>query len=205
AVLGGTQSLHTNSMDETLGLPTEKAARIALRTQQLIAYETGVINTIDPLGGSYFIEAQTNKMEEQAEEYFRQIDDVGGVIAAIEDGFYAREIGRASWEYQQAVERERKIIVGVNKCKGGNEDSDIPTLYIDEQVEVDQAASLKRLREERDNGAVRAKLEALETAAISDENVVPYLIDCARAYATEGEMTEVFKKVFGEYREPAYF
>jgi methylmalonyl-CoA mutase N-terminal domain/subunit len=204
-VLGGTQSLHTNSMDETLGLPTEKAARIALRTQQLIAYETGVINTIDPLGGSYFIEAQTNKMEEQAEEYFRQINELGGVIPAIEDGFFAREIGRAAYEYQKAVERGQKIVVGVNDFKEGNEDSEIPILYIDEQVERNQVETLKRLREERDNGAVTEKLDAVEKAAASDENVVPHLIDCARAYATEGEMTAVFKRVFGEYKEPAYF
>jgi methylmalonyl-CoA mutase N-terminal domain/subunit len=204
-VLGGTQSLHTNSMDETLGLPTEKAARIALRTQQLIAYETGVVNTVDPLGGSYFIEAQTNKMEEQAEKYFRRIEELGGVIPAIEDGFFAREIGRAAYEYQKAVESGRKIIVGVNDFKEGNEESDIAALYINEQVETDQVEALKRLREERDNGAVQAKLEALEKAAASAENVVPYLLDCAKAYATEGEMTDVFKKVFGEYREPAYF
>jgi methylmalonyl-CoA mutase N-terminal domain/subunit len=204
-VLGGTQSLHTNSMDETLGLPTEKAARIALRTQQLIAYETGVVNTVDPLGGSYFIEAQTNKMEEQAEEYFRRIEELGGVIPAIEDGFFAREIGRAAYEYQKAVESGRKIIVGVNDFKAGNEESDMAVLYIDEQVETDQVEALRRLREERDNGAVQAKLEALEKAAASADNVVPYLLECARLYATEGEMTDVFKKVFGEYREPAYF
>jgi methylmalonyl-CoA mutase N-terminal domain/subunit len=204
-VLGGTQSLHTNSMDETLALPTEKAVRIALRTQQVIAHETGVINTVDPLAGSYFIEAQTKKMEEQAEEYFRQIDELGGVIQAIEDGFFAREIGRAAYQYQKAVERKRKIVVGVNAFKGGNEDSDIPLLLIDEQVETDQVASLRRLREERDNGATRAKLEALEKAATGKENLVPYLIDSAKAYATEGEMTTVFKKVFGEYKEPAYF
>ncbi len=204
-VLGGTQSLHTNSMDETLGLPTEKAARIALRTQQLIAYETGVVNTVDPLGGSYFIEALTNRMEEQAEEYFQEIDELGGVIPAIEDGFFAREIGRAAWEYQKAVESRRKIIVGVNDFIEGDEESDIPILYIDEQVETDQAASLKQLRKERDNGAVQAKLDALEKAAATDENLVPLLLDCAKAYATEGEMTNVFKKVFGEYKEPAYF
>ncbi len=204
-VLGGTQSLHTNSMDETLGLPTEKAARIALRTQQIIAYESGVINTIDPLGGSYFIETQTRRMEEQAEEYFRKIDELGGVIAAIEEGFYAREIGRAAYDYQKAVEAGRKIIVGVNAFTEGNEESDTPILLIDDQVEIDQVASLKRLREERDNGAVKAKLEGLRKAAASNENVVPHLIACAKAYATEGEMSDVFRKVFGEYREPAYF
>jgi methylmalonyl-CoA mutase N-terminal domain/subunit len=205
AVLGGTQSLHTNSMDETLALPTAKAARIALRTQQLIAYETGVINTIDPLAGSYFIEAQTKKMEEQAEEYFQQISELGGVVKAIEAGFFAREIGRAAYEYQKAVERERKIIVGVNRFFEGNEEDNIPTLYIDEQVETDQVAALKALRAERDNGAVTQKLAALKKAAEGTENVLPYLLDCAKAGVTKGEMTDVFKGVFGEYREPAYF
>ncbi|UCG52949.1 MAG: methylmalonyl-CoA mutase family protein [Candidatus Latescibacterota bacterium] len=205
AVLGGTQSLHTNSMDETLALPTAKAARIALRTQQIIAYETGVINTVDPLAGSYFVEAQTKKMEEQAEEYFRQIDELGGVIKAIEAGFFAREIGRAAYEYQKAVERERKVIVGVNDFLEGNDDDEIPTLYIDEKVERDQVAELKRLREERDNGAVSQKLETLRKAAEGTENVLPHLLDCAKAGATKGEMTDVFKGVFGEYREPAYF
>jgi methylmalonyl-CoA mutase N-terminal domain/subunit len=205
AVLGGTQSLHTNSMDETLALPTAKAARIALRTQQLMAYETGVINTVDPLAGSYFIEAQTKKMEEQAEEYFRQIDELGGVVKAIEAGFFAREIGRAAYEYQKAVERERKIVVGVNRFFEGNEEEDLPILYIDEQVEKDQVAALAALRAERDNGAVTQKLDTLRTAAEGTANVLPYLLDCAKAGATKGEMTEVFKGVFGEYREPAYF
>ncbi|MEJ2721447.1 MAG: methylmalonyl-CoA mutase family protein, partial [bacterium] len=189
----------------TLALPTAKAARIALRTQQLIAHETGVINTVDPLAGSYFVEAQTRKMEEQAEEYFRRIDELGGVIKAIEAGFYAREIGRAAYEYQKAVERERKVIVGVNRFFEGNEETDIPILYIDEQVERDQVASLKRLREARDNGAVAQKLDALKAAAAGTENVLPHLLDCAKAGATKGEMTDVFKGVFGEYREPAYF
>jgi methylmalonyl-CoA mutase N-terminal domain/subunit len=205
AVLGGTQSLHTNSMDETLALPTEKAARIALRTQQIVAYETGVINTIDPLAGSYFIEAQTKVMEEKAEEYFRQIDELGGVVKAIEAGFFAREIGRAAYEYQKAVERERKIIVGVNRYFEGNEECDIPLLYIDEQVEKDQVAALKKLRAERDNGAVGQKLDALRKAAEGTDNVMPHLLDCANACCTKGEMTDVFKGVFGEYREPAYF
>ena len=204
-VLGGTQSLHTNSMDETLGLPTEKAARIALRTQQIIAYETGVVNTIDPLAGSYFVEAQTNKMEEQAEEYFRQIAELGGVIPAIEEGFFAREIGKAAWDYQKAVERGDKIIVGVNDFTEGNEDSDIPILLIDEQVEIDQIAALERLRSERDNGAVQSTLEAVERAAAGTDNLVPPLMEASKAGATEGEMTDVLRKVFGVYREPAYF
>ncbi|MEE9270465.1 MAG: methylmalonyl-CoA mutase family protein [Candidatus Krumholzibacteria bacterium] len=204
-VLGGTQSLHTNSMDETLGLPTEKAARIALRTQQLIAHETGVSNTIDPLAGSYFIEAQTRKMEQQAEEYFRRIKELGGVVQAVEDGFFAREIGKAAYDYQKAVEQKRKIVVGVNDFKEGNEEDEIAILRVDDQVEVDQVASLERLREMRDNGAVQAKLQDLEAAATAGHNVLPHLLDCATAYATEGEMTQVFKKIFGEYKEPAYF
>jgi methylmalonyl-CoA mutase N-terminal domain/subunit len=204
-VLGGTQSLHTNSMDETLALPAEKAVRIALRTQQIIAHETGVANTIDPLAGSYFIEAQTQKMEEQAEDYFRRIDELGGVIPAIEEGFFHREIGRAAYEYQKAVERERKIVVGVNRYEQGNEELDIAVLEIDASVERGQVEAIKKLKEERDNGAVKEKLEALKKAAAGTENTMPYLMDCARAYATEGEMTDVLKQVFGEYREPAYF
>jgi methylmalonyl-CoA mutase N-terminal domain/subunit len=205
-VLGGTQSLHTNSMDETLALPSDKAVRIALRTQQVIAHESGVINTIDPLAGSYFIEKRTKEMEEQAEEYFRKIDDLGGVIPAIEQGFFQREIGKAAYEYQKAVESGRKIVVGVNAYEQGNEQIDIPILTIDEKVEKDQVASLKQLREERDNGAVQSRLDELKTAAQSnDTNVMPYLMECARVYATEGEITDVLKEVFGIYREPAFF
>ncbi len=204
-VLGGTQSLHTNSMDETLALPSEKAVRIALRTQQIIAHETGVANTIDPLAGSYFVEARTRAMEKAAEDYFRRIDEYGGVIPAIEEGFFQREIGRAAYEYQKAVEEGRKIIVGVNRFEMGNEELDIPILEIDEKVEKDQVAALERLRRERDNGAVTDKLEALGKASRGTENLMPYLLDCARVYATLGEITDVLKGVFGEYREPAYF
>ncbi|MBI4720363.1 MAG: methylmalonyl-CoA mutase [Chitinivibrionia bacterium] len=204
-VLGGTQSLHTNSMDETLALPSEKAVRIALRTQQIIAHETGVVNTIDPLAGSYFIEARTREMEKAAERYFEEIDKRGGVIRAIEDGFFHREIGRAAYEYQKAVEARRKIVVGVNAFEQGSEEMDIPILEIDTQVEIDQVAALRRLREERDNGAVAEKLRALEAAAAGNENLMPHLLDCSQAYATLGEITGVLKGVFGEYREPAYF
>ncbi len=144
-------------------------------------------------------------MEDKAEEYFRRIDDLGGVIPAIEAGFFAREIGRAAYEYQKAVERERKTIVGVNRFLEGNEECDIPILYIDEQVEKDQVAALEELRRQRDNGAVTQKLDALKKAAEGTENVLPYLLDCAKACCTEGEMTDVFKSVFGVYREPAYF
>ena len=164
-----------------------------------------MINTIDPLAGSYFVEAQTNKMEQQAEEYFRRIEELGGVIPAIEDGFFAREIGRAAYDYQKAVERGDKIIVGVNDFTEGNEDSDIPVLLIADQVEKDQIKNLQRLREKRDNGAVQAKLEALERAAAGSDNVLPALMECSKAFATEGEMTDVLRKVFGVYREPAYF
>ncbi len=205
-VLGGTQSLHTNSMDETLALPSDKAVRIALRTQQVIAHESGVINTIDPLGGSYFIEAQTRRMEEAAEEYFRRIEEFGGVIPAIEQGFFQREIGKSAYEYQKAVEKKKKIVVGVNSFEQGSEEMDIPILRIDAQVEKDQIAALERLREERDSGAVSAKLEALKKAAKSEnENLMPYLLDCARVYATEGEITDVLKGIFGVYKEPALF
>jgi methylmalonyl-CoA mutase N-terminal domain/subunit len=205
-VLGGTQSLHTNSMDETLALPSDKAVRIALRTQQVIAHESGVINTIDPLAGSYFIESMTNRMEEDAEKYFEQIDELGGVVAGIDEGFFQREIGRAAYEYQKAIEDKRKIVVGVNSFKQGNEDKDIPLLEIDSKVEQDQVAALKKLRAERDNGAVQDKLAALKKAAETpDQNTMPYLMDCARVYATEGEITDVLKEVFGVYKEPAYF
>jgi methylmalonyl-CoA mutase N-terminal domain/subunit len=164
-----------------------------------------VANTIDPLAGSYFIEAQTRKMEEQAEDYFRRIDELGGVIPAIEEGFFHREIGRAAYEYQKAVERERKIVVGVNRYEQGNEEMDIAVLKIDASVERGQVDAIKKLKEERDNGAVKEKLEALKKAAAGADNTMPYLMDCARVYATEGEMTDVLKQVFGEYREPAYF
>jgi len=205
-VLGGTQSLHTNSMDETLALPSDKAVRIALRTQQVIAHELGVINTIDPLAGSYFIESLTNRMEAEAEKYFEQIDELGGVIAAIDQGFFQQEIGRAAYEYQKAIENKRKIVIGVNSFKQGNEDMDIQMLEIDPKVEQDQVAALAKLRDERDNGAVRDKLVALTKAAKSpDQNTMPYLMDCARVYATEGEITDVLKEVFGVYKEPAYF
>jgi methylmalonyl-CoA mutase N-terminal domain/subunit len=205
-VLGGTQSLHTNSMDETLALPSDKAVRIALRTQQVIAHESGVINSIDPLAGSYFIESMTNRMEAEAEKYFEQIDELGGVIAAIDQGFFQREIGRAAYEYQKAIEGKRKVVIGVNSFEQGNEDMDIPLLEIDPKVEQDQVAALKKLRQERDNGAVQDKLAALKKAAETpDQNTMPYLMDCARVYATEGEITDVLKEVFGVYKEPAYF
>jgi methylmalonyl-CoA mutase N-terminal domain/subunit len=205
AVLGGTQSLHTNSMDETLALPSEKAVRIALRTQQVIAHETGVINTIDPLAGSYFIEAKTREMEEKAQEYFRKVDELGGVVKAIEAGFFQREIGRSAYEYQKAVERERKIVVGVNRFQLENEKIDIPILRIDPQVEIEQRNSVRKVRADRDNDKAARELARLKTAAAGEDNLMPIIVDCARCYCTEGEIIETLKAVFGEYQEPPIF
>ncbi len=204
AVLGGTQSLHTNSMDETLALPSEKAARIALRTQQVIAYETGVINTTDPLAGSYFIEAKTREMEEKAEEYFRKIDELGGVVKAIEKGFFQKEIGRAAYEYQKAVEARRKTIVGVNRFGLEGEEIDIPILKIDPGVEVDQKNAVKKLKGERDNDKASRELDRLVETARGNGNLMPVILDCARCYCTEGEIIERLKTVFGEYQEPLF-
>ncbi|NQS98623.1 MAG: methylmalonyl-CoA mutase family protein [candidate division Zixibacteria bacterium] len=205
AVLGGTQSLHTNSMDETLALPSEKAATIALRTQQIIAYESGVPNTIDPFAGSYFIEELTNKMEAGAEEYFRKIEALGGVIPAIDRGFFQREIADASYRYQMEVESNRRKIVGVNDFIQEGETIDIPLLKITDQDEAAQVQHLRELRERRDNNAVQKNLKELKIAAASDENLMPYILDCARVYTTLGEITGVLKEVFGEYREPPMF
>jgi len=205
AVLGGTQSLHTNSMDETLALPTEKAVMIALRTQQIIAYETGVANVIDPLGGSYFIEAKTKEMEEKAEEYFEKIEELGGVIKAIEKGFFQKEIAKSAYEYQRAVEEGRKIVVGVNKFKLEDEKLEIPILKIDPRVETEQKEAVKKLREERDNDRVARELERLKETARGSDNLMPVIIDCARCYCTEGEIISALKEVFGEYKEPIFF
>jgi methylmalonyl-CoA mutase, N-terminal domain len=205
AVLGGTQSLHTNSMDETLALPSEKAVRIALRTQQLIAHETGVINTIDPLAGSYFIEAKTREMEEQAEDYFRKVDELGGVVKAIEAGFFQREIGRAAYEYQKAVERERKIVVGVNRFQIEGEKIEIPILKIDPEVEIEQRNAVRKVRADRDNDKAARELARLGKAAQGRDNLMPIILDCARCYCTEGEIIAALKEIFGEYQEPPVF
>ena len=205
AVLGGTQSLHTNSMDETLALPSEKAVRIALRTQQVIAHETGVINTMDPLAGSYFIEAKTREMEEQAEEYFKRVDELGGVVKAIEMGFFQREIGRSAYEYQKAVERERKIVVGVNRFKLEDETIEIPILKIDPQVEPEQRAAVQKVRAGRDNDKAGRELARLGKAARGADNLMPVILECARCYCTEGEIIGALKEVFGEYQEPPIF
>ena len=204
-VLGGCQSLHTNSMDEALALPSDKAVEIALRTQQVIASETGVTNVIDPLGGSYFIEKLTRDLEDEAESYFAQIEAMGGMVPAIELGFPQREITRSAYEYQRALSEKRKFIVGVNDYVNEQEVLEIPILEIDEAVERDQIASLKKVKETRDNIAVKDRLDKLEKAAHTKENLMPHLLDCARAYASLGEISATLTKVFGEYREEAFF
>jgi methylmalonyl-CoA mutase N-terminal domain/subunit len=204
AVLGGTQSLHTNSLDETLALPTEHSARIALRTQQIIAHETGVTNTPDPLAGSYFLERLTLDMEKGCWDYFERLDAMGGMVAAIEKGFPQREIQDASYEYQKAVERKEKIIVGVNEFVM-EEEPPIDILLIDESVAGRQIDQLRKLRETRDNGRVRQTLESLRSAAASEKvNLMPGILDCVRAYATLGEICDVLRGVFGVYEEPAF-
>ena len=204
-VLGGTQSLHTNSMDETLALPSEKAVKIALRTQQIIAYETGAPHTIDPFAGSYFMEDLTNKMEARAEEYFKKIEELGGVIPAIEKGFFQREIARAAYQYQMEIERNDRLIVGVNAFKEKDEKIEIPLLQISPEVEKQQVKQLKQLRQNRDDEQVQAALKELKEAAQGQTNLMPILVKCSKAYATVGEMVNTLKEVFGEYIEPADF
>ena len=204
AVLGGTQSLHTNSMDETYALPTEKSVKIALRTQQLIAYETGVSNTIDPLGGSYFVEALTDELEKLTYEYFDKIEKLGGVLPAIEKGFFQREISRSAYEYQRALEKRDKYHVGVNIFEE-EEKVDIETLKISEEVEKNQIEDLSKLKEERNNTKVKENLKQLRIAAENGENLMPKILDCVRVYATLGEMCNILKEEFGIYHEPIIF
>jgi methylmalonyl-CoA mutase N-terminal domain/subunit len=204
-VLGGTQSLHTNSMDETLALPSEKAVKIALRTQQIIAHEIGVANTIDPLAGSYFVETMTNRMEEQAEKYFQKIDALGGVIPAIEAGFFQREIAGAAYRYQQELDSKEKIIVGVNEYVEENEKIEIPLLHIPKEVEIKQRERAAEVRASRDEGSVEAALGALKESAADGANLMPQLLECTRRYATLGEMCAALAEVFGIYEEPAVF
>ncbi len=199
-VLGGTQSLHTNSLDEAYALPSEKAVTLALRTQQIIAYETGVPAVADPLGGSWFVENLTDQVEKAANEYIRRIDDMGGMIPAIERGFPQAEISNASYAYQHAVESRERIIVGVNTFQAEQEE-EIELLQIDETAEEGQRAKLKKLRDDRDNAAVRRSLDALRRAAEGNENSMPYLLDCVRAYATLGEICDSWRDVFGLWQE----
>ena len=202
-VLGGTQSLHTDAYDEALALPTDHAALIALRTQHIIAEETGVANTVDPLGGSYFIEALTAKMEEGARDYFRKIDSLGGMVGAIEKGFPQREIQDSAYQYQKAVERGEQVIVGVNKYQM-EEDTPIQTLVIDDAVRDHQVERLEQTRTRRDAGAVHNTLEKLKSAAKNEENTMPATIEAVRAYATLGEICSALRDVYGVYEEPAF-
>jgi methylmalonyl-CoA mutase N-terminal domain/subunit len=205
AVLGGTQSLHTNSMDETLALPSEKAVKIALRTQQVLAYETGVVNAADPLGGSYYIEALTNKLEEAAEQYFAKIDAFGGVIPAIEAGFFQREIADASYRYQRELERREKTIVGVNEFVDANETIEIPILRISPEVEQLQRDRIARVRNERSAVDAAGALAALEQGARDGVNLMPMFLDGARKYVTLGETCACLAKVYGTYEEVSVF
>lgn len=204
-VMGGTQSLHTNSMDETWALPSEKAAKIALRTQQIIAHETGVANTIDPLAGSYFVESLTSKMEEEAEEYFAKIKELGGVISAIELGFFQREIAKAAALYQKEIDEGDRIIVGVNDYVEEEEIVEIPILRIDPQVEKDQVAALRQVKAQRSETEVQTSLAALRESATNGNNLMPQFVDCARNYISLGEMVQVLREEFGEYLEAATF
>jgi methylmalonyl-CoA mutase N-terminal domain/subunit len=205
AVLGGTNSLHTNSMDETWALPSEKAAKLALRTQQILAEEIGVANPIDPLAGSYYVEWMTDKTQAAAEEYFQRIDDLGGMIPAIEQGFPQREISAAAYRYQQEIDRRERLIVGVNEYMDEDEKIEIPILKITKEMANRQLKNLADLRRRRDKGKVAEKLAALREAAQGTENLMPHFIDCAHAYVTLGEMVGVLKEVFSEYQEPAVF
>jgi methylmalonyl-CoA mutase, N-terminal domain len=205
AVLGGTNSLHTNSMDEVLALPTEKAAQIALRTQQILAYETGVPSVVDPLAGSWFVEDLTNRMEQAAEDYFAAIAERGGMIAAVDEGFPQREIADAAFRYQSQLETGERVIVGVNAFDQSVDTTQPPTLVIDPDVETSQAARLVALRESRDNTSVATRLDALQEIAKGADNMMPAIIDCVRARATEGEIVEALRAVFGTHRETPVF
>jgi len=204
-VMGGTQSLHTNSMDETLALPSEKAVKIALRTQQLIAYETGVINTVDPLGGSYFVEALTDKMEKGVNEIFDEIDSLGGVIPAIETGYFQKEIADAAYKYQKAVEEKEKFIVGVNEFIEEDEKIDIPILTVSPEVQENQMKRLGELKQSRNKASVDKSLKEIKSAAIDNKNLMPVFIEAAQNYVTLGEMVGELKKVFGIYKEVSIF
>jgi methylmalonyl-CoA mutase N-terminal domain/subunit len=205
-VLGGTQSLHTNSYDEALALPTERAVRIALRTQQVIAFETGVANTVDPLGGSYFVEALTDELERQAYDYFAKIDALGGMVEAVKRNYPQREIADAAFALQEQIDAGQRIVVGVNRFSEGNDDDDTPILRIDPALERKQLGRLQSVRAARDPVAVERTLAVLrETAAKPDANLMPALLDAARAHASEGEIVEALQDVFGTYTESPVF
>jgi len=202
AILGGTQSLHTNSMDETLALPSDKAARLALRTQQVLAHETGVANTIDPLAGSYFVEALTDRIEAECLRIFDEIDEIGGVLRGIEGGYFQREIAKSAYVYQRELDKKERIIVGVNGFILENEKIEIPMLLIDDAKSQDiQTKSIEKAKGMRDNDKVKRALEDLSKAAAGSDNTMPHLLECVRCYATEGEMVDAMKIIYGEYIE----
>jgi methylmalonyl-CoA mutase, N-terminal domain len=203
-VLGGTQSLHTNSYDEALALPTEEAVRVALRTQQVIAHESGVTNTVDPLGGSYFVETLTDEMERAAYEYFARIDELGGMVEAIKQNFPQREIADASFRYQQEVDSRQRIVVGVNDYVQEGEEQ-IATLHVDRELERKQRGRLEATRAARDSAEVERTLAALREAAATDANLMPHFLDCARARVSQGEMVTALQQVFGSYTESPVF
>ena len=205
AVLGGTQSLHTNSMDEALCLPTEDAVRVALRTQQVLAHESGAANTIDPLAGSYYIEALTNQMEEEAYKYFDKVASLGGVVDAIEKGFFQQEIANAAYRYQREIEKNERVIVGVNDYVQEDEEISIPVLKISPEVERRQVDRLNRIRRERDNKKVQEALDGLRKASEGTANVMPHIVDAVKAYASVGEIFEVWRELWGEWEEPKIF
>jgi methylmalonyl-CoA mutase N-terminal domain/subunit len=200
AVLGGTQSLHTNSKDEALALPTENSVKTALRTQQIVAYESGVANTIDPLAGSYYVEAMTDRIEEEAEYYINRIDDMGGMIKAIEDGFVQMEIQKAAYEFEKQMERGDRIVVGMNKFQV-KEDEEPELLKIDMKVQEDQIEFLNKIKAKRDNKKVDESLLRLKKAAVGDENLMPYILEAVKTYASVGEICNTLRAIFGEYKE----
>ena len=204
AVLGGTQSLHTNSLDEVMCLPSDHAVQIALRTQQIIAEETGVASNIDPLAGSYFIEALTNEMEEQTWEYINKIDEMGGMVAAIEKGFPQLEIADSAYKFQRQIDSGEKIMVGVNKYVT-DEEIPIPLMEIDDKVEEEQIARLNAVRRKRDNKAVKKSLEDIKNACKKGENVMPYCIEAVKNLASVQEICDVYRDVYGEYRDPGLY
>jgi len=205
AVLGGTQSLHTNSMDETLALPTEHAVQVALRTQQVLAYESGVPNVIDPLGGSYYVESLTDELEADAEALFEEIDAAGGVVRGLETGWFQRRIAESAARQQWEVEQHRRVIVGVNEFVTDEPELTIPLLRVGEDADREQRERLAALRARRDAAECTARLAALRDACATDKNVVPFLLDCARAYCTLYEIRAAMEEVFGAYREPVFF
>jgi methylmalonyl-CoA mutase N-terminal domain/subunit len=205
AVLGGTQSLHTNSLDETYALPTEEAVTIALRTQQIIAYESGVDRVVDPLAGSYYVEYLTDEMERRALEYIHKIDEMGGMLRAVEEGFPQREIAEAAFQTQREIESGDRVIVGINRFHAPGADEPISLLKIDESVDRAQAERLRAVRAERDGAKVKEALGAVERACRDGVNVMPSIVEAVKTYATLGEVCDVFRKVWGSYREAGRF